>query len=62
MPLHAENFCLVDCPESIGLRAPLPDRTCIEVKGTWLSDDFQIAKEDPDKADRHHVLAKCGFA
>src|SRR5262249_19039172 len=52
----------VNHPASIGLRAPLPGETCIEVKGTWLSDAHCAPKEDRDNANRHHVLFKCGFA
>jgi hypothetical protein len=49
-------------PVCMGLRAPLPNEPCIDVKGGWLSDHDGREKEDPSKRYRHCDLAKSGFA
>src|SRR5262249_15620110 len=47
---------------SIGLRAPLPQVTAIDFKGTWVSDVDQAYRQDPLKLDRDERLHAKGFA
>lgn len=47
---------------SVFLRAPLPQRPAIDLKGTWLTDEDRSYQPDPDKADRHEMLHETGGA
>jgi len=44
------------------LRAPLPPRPAIDLKGTWLADKDRSYQIDPDKADRDEWLHLSGGA
>ena len=47
---------------SVFLRAPLPQRPAIDLKGTWLADTDRSYQVDCSKADRDKVLHETGGA
>jgi len=49
-----------DRDHSVFLRAPLPQRPALDLKGTWLADEDRSCQADPTKADRHETLHETG--